>query len=160
MGGGFGLGGVAYLLGLASVVLIMLGTFELKGRFNFPLFQYGGLLLLVGSLASLVATFASIGAIQAAVQSRDPAALSAALTWIFLAGFITIGGWVLIGGSLIVQRRAVAEAAGAGKQNFVLFTGIFLILFVIPLVGVLLLGLLFLRLAKVAPAAPAAPPAA
>ncbi|MEM3086685.1 MAG: hypothetical protein QXO51_04900 [Halobacteria archaeon] len=155
-GAGLAAGAMAYGLGLLSALLVMLGTFGLNERFAFRLFPAGGILLVAGTLATLAATVAALGAIQAAMAARDTAALSDALFGIFAAGLVTIAGWVLIGGSLVARRRAVAEALGPGRETFVLLAGVFLILVLIPFVGIVLLGLLFFRLAGKAPAAPAA----
>lgn len=166
LAGAFGAGPAAgllsYLLAIASAGLVVVATRALRERFGNRLFQLGGILVLAGTLATLVATLAALGAMAA----RDVAALSSALVGVLAATLAALLGWMFIGASLVVKRKVVAQALGMGWGAIVLGTGILLILAPLlrlvawlDIVGLVPLAFVFFALAKGAPAA-AAPPAA
>lgn len=159
LGGGAAAGIFSYLLGIVAAGLVAVAAFALKERFGLRLFQFGGVLIVAGNLATLVATLASLGAIQAAMAARDAAALSSALVGVLVATLAAILGWMFIGASLVMKRRAVAEALGTEQGVIVLVAGILLILSpLLGLIGLIPLAFIFFRLARGAPGAPAAAP--
>lgn len=161
LGAGAAAGLLSYLLAILSAGLVVVATRALQERFTFRLFLLGGVLVLVGSLSTFIATLAALGAVQAAVAARDAAALSSALVGVFAATLAAVLGWMFIGASLLVKRSAAARALGANSGVIVLGTGVLLILAPLAgLVGLIPLAFIFFKLAEGgAPAAPA-PPAA
>jgi hypothetical protein len=165
-GGGSGLSFAGYGLGAASGLLLTLGSLELKRRFGTLLFPLGGALITAGFVATLGATVASMEGVRAAIESGNTAAIAGALAGVLLALVIMAVGFVLLGVGLVLKRRAVAEALGVKQDTLVLAAGIFLILTLLlgtlsALAGLVILMMIFLRLAaksEAAPTSPAPPP--
>ncbi len=145
---------MGYGIGLIGAILVMLGLFELSKKFGTPLFQIGGVLLLVGMLATLAAAVSIFGTLA----SGDLLGAAASLGLLLYVSLIAIVGWILTGIGFVVRKAQVAQALGAGQETLVLLTGIFLILIFVPIIGLIgyiLLILIFFRLSKGAPAAAA-----
>lgn len=156
LGAGAAAGGLSYLLAIAGAGMVMAATLELKQKFGFRLFLLGGALVLGGTVATLLATLGTLGAIRAAVAARDVAALSSALVGVLVATFMSILGWMFIGAALIMKRREVADALGTQPAVLVLATGVLLVLSpLLGLIGLVPLAFIFFRLGRGAPPAPA-----
>ncbi|MEM3086686.1 MAG: hypothetical protein QXO51_04895 [Halobacteria archaeon] len=161
---------VASALGLVGAVLILLGVFALKERFQSPLFSIGATFIIVGAVASLAAAALLLSALDSmgpGMMTGSPAdmqrALGASAGALVALGFLALlalVGWILIGVGLVTTRQQIGQALGPGQDGFVMATGILVIIPLIQLVGLILLAIVFFKLAKgVAPAA-SAPPAA
>lgn len=139
----------AGVLSLVGSILAALGTFGLKERFQSPLYQIGGILVLVGALGSV----AGSAAVMAAFSGGDALGGLGLAQTVGYVGLLSWVGWILVGVGLITTRQAVGGALGAGQESFVMIAGILVIIPLIQIVGFILLGLIFFKLAKGAPAA-------
>ncbi len=141
-------------ISLVGSILAALGAFGLKERFQSPLYQIGGILVLVGALGSVAAS----AAMMSAISGGDVLGGLGLAQSVGMVGLLSYVGWILVGVGLITTRQAVGGALGAGQESFVLITGILVIIPLIQIVGFILLAITFFKLAK--GAAPAAAPAA
>ncbi len=150
-------GPLAYAAAIAGAGMVMAATLALRRKFSFRLFLLGGALAAAGVVATLLTT---LGVLHAAA-TRDINAISSAFVGFLVASGVAALGWMFIGASLLLKRRAVAAALGEGQGVLVLATGVLLVL--TPLlgptpvgpIGLLPLAFILFGLAR-APAAPAA----
>lgn len=156
----------ASALGLAGGILILLGVFALHERFQSSLFSVGAIFIIIGAVASLAAVVllvSALGSLATSAMMGSPAdlqrALGASAGALIVLGFLALlalVGWILVGVGLITTRQQIGQALGPGQEGFVMATGILVIIPFIQLVGLILLALVFFKLAKgVAPTAAA-----
>lgn len=160
---------MASLLGLVGAILVLLGVFALKEKFQSPLFSLGAIFMIVGYVAALAAAallLSALSSLGSAVTTGSitdfRAAAGASVGALVAVGFLALlawVGWILVGVGLIITRQAVGSALGPGQEGFVMATGILVIIPLIQLVGFILLAVIFFKLAKGAPAAASAPSA-
>lgn len=154
---------VTALIGAIGTLLIAAGAFGLQKKYQTPIALIAGIFGIIAAIMNLAASGlllaggAEVLAGMMLIGLGAPSGMAATYITVSMIGGITgILFWVLLGVTFIVKRTAM------GQGSLPLVTGILLILFFIPLVGVILLMIMFFKLAKegTAVAAPAPPQAA
>lgn len=150
------------LISTIGFLLITAGTFGLQKKYQTPIPMVAGIFGIIAAIMNLAASGlllaggAEVFAGTMLMALGAPSGMAATYITVSMIGGITgILFWILLGVTFIIKRTAM------GHGSLPLVTGILLILFFIPLVGVILLMIMFFKLAKEgAPPAPAAPQAA